>query len=135
MPSISSLLNNAGLDPLGQRKDGVARSPLDVLTGIHPVRAILQIIPTGHTTLQEKTIFHAHVVQVIAIEELQQRLNATQKEVSVSTLSRRDRSIGARKKATNIFITSFIVDNFVLDRRATDYGHNTNFRWCSPRRI
>ncbi len=46
IPAIASALNEASMDRLGRRPDGLARSPLEVMTGILP-QAPLASLATG----------------------------------------------------------------------------------------
>lgn len=135
IPAIASALNSTGHERLGHRADGVARTPLQVMTGIRPERPILQIIPSSQNPLDAKTLPLGRAVQVMKIDELQRSLYVPHKEVTISTQTRRNNTIAANNKTANIVAPSFSVGDFVLVRRATDRGQKLLFRWCGPRQI
>ena len=135
IPAIASALNEASLDRLGRRPDGIARSPLEVMTGILPSRPVLRILPRDPNVTKEKTLSNARAAQVLAIAELQVALDKVHKEVERSVSLRRERAIAVHNKATNIITPSFAVGDFVLVRRANDRGHKLRFRWLGPCRI
>ena len=135
IPTIASVLNEASLDRLGRRPDGIARSPLEAMTGIAPNRPVLRILPNSPKLTEEKTLEYARATQVIAISELQSALDQVHKDVERSVSLRRERAIASHNKATNIVTPSFAIGDFVLVRRANDRGHKLRFRWYGPSRI
>lgn len=135
LPAIASALNEASLERLGRNSKGIARSPLEVMTGILPNRQILRILPSGPNHLKAKNIDHARALQVIHIDESQKALENIHKDVERSVSLRRDSAITAHNKATNIIQPQFTTGEFVLVRRATDRGHKLQFRWFGPCRI
>lgn len=107
IPAISSALNEARLDRLGRRPDGIPRTPLEVMTGISPNSAVLHILPNSPSSTSELILDRARAEQIIEISSLQQSLDLMHKEVERSVSLRRDRSIAAHNKATNIVSPSF----------------------------
>lgn len=132
IPSVSSALNEASLDRLGKRPDGIPFSPLEVMSGIVPNRSVHQIVPHDLAVTAGKIIDGARVAQVLAIKDLQVALDQMHKEVAISVGNRRERAIEAHNKATNIITPSLHVGDFVLVRRANDRGHKLRFRWFGP---
>lgn len=59
LPSISFSLNEATIELHGPRTDGIARSPLEVMTGIEPKRRILRVLPADINLENYKTISDA----------------------------------------------------------------------------
>lgn len=135
LPIIASALNEASLGRLGMRKDGIPLSPLEVMTGIEPKRAILRILPNNPNVTKATSLDHARAAQVIAIRTLQDDLDNVHKDVSEAVSTRRKRAIAAHNKATNIITPSFDVGDFVLVRRSNDIGHKLRFKWFGPCRI
>lgn len=135
IPTISSALNSTSLERLGHRDDGVARTPLEVMTGIRPNRPVLQITGNGHSHINAKTFPLARAAQIMHIDKLQNNLDVLHKEVAIRTQKRRDNTIAAHNRATNIVTPSFCVGDLVLVRRATDRGHKLQFKWCGPRQV
>ena len=120
IPTIASALNEASMDRLGRRPDGPARSPLEVMTGMLPKRPFLRVLPVEANHTSAKTIDRARALQLIHIEELQKTLDEVHKDVQHAVSLRREHSIAAHNKATNIISPSFTVGDFVLVRRAVD---------------
>ena len=118
IPSIASALNEASLDRLGRRENGIARTPLEVMTGIAPRRSILQILPNEPNVLQETNTEQARTVQVLEISKLQQELDYMHKDADRTVSLRRERAIAAHNKATNIVSPSFAIGDLVLVRRS-----------------
>jgi len=83
----------------------------------------------------EKTIELSRTRQVLAIDELQAALHQVHKDVEHSVSLRRERSIAAHNRATNIVTPSFQIGDFVLVRRANERGHKLRFRWYGPCRV
>ena len=135
IPAISTALNEAPLERLGRRDDGIARCPLEVMTGIRPRRHILSIVPEGANFLNGHTISHARASQLAHIEQLQTALEALHKDVSTCTSTRRAKAIEAHNRATNIMQPSFTTGDLVLVRRPVDRGHKLSFNWHGPCQI
>lgn len=135
LPAIASALNEASMERLGKRSDGIALSPLEVMTGISPSRAMLRILPTAASAINEVNISHARATQVIAITKLQAELDRMHKEVEKAVSIRRERATASHNRSTNIKSPSFQVGDFVLVRRANDLGHKLRFKWYGPCRI
>jgi len=135
IPTVASALNAASLDRLGRRPDGIARSPLEVMTGISPNNPVLHVIKQTPKVTNEKNLDLARTCQVLEIAKLQAALNEMHKAVDISVSRRREKAIAAHNKATNIVTPSFEVGDFVLVRRANDNGHKLRFRWFGPWRI
>ena len=135
IPAIASALNEASLERLGKRADGIALSPLEVMTGISPNRPLLRIIPKEPNNAISKTMEHARAAQVISIKKLQHDLNNMHKEVALAVAKRREKAIALHNKATNIVSPTFVIGDFVLVRRSNDRGHKLRFKWYGPCRI
>lgn len=135
IPSIASALNEAGLERLGRRYNGITRSPLELMTVILPNRGILRVLPKNSCFEDSKSITHARATEILSSRDLQESLNNVHKDVTRSVTDRREKSIHAHNWATNIVAPSFSVGDFVLVRRANDRGHKLRFRWYGPYRI
>lgn len=132
LPVVTSALNEAPLERLGRRADGTPRSPLEVMTGIEPRRAILRVLPQNVDAINAKTIKLARATQVININGLQDSIERMHKDVERLVTIRRERAIANHNKATNILTASFVVGDYVLVRRARDRGHKLRFMWFGP---
>lgn len=135
LPSIATALNQASLSRLGKNSNGLSRSPLEVMTGIHPQRPLLRILHSDSDFVQAQTLTHARVLQVLKIDDLQKNLEEMHKDVTKSVSIRREKSIAAHNKSTNIQNQSFAVGDFVLVRRARDRVPKLHFKWYGPCRI
>jgi len=135
LPSIAIALNQTSLGRLGRRKDGTARTPLEVMTGIEPRRPLLRILQPESKGLKAKSLDHARALQVLKIDKLQKDLEQMHKKVKKSTCLRREKSIAFHNKQTCLSVPSFSVGDFVLVRRAKDRGPKLQFRWFGPCRI
>ena len=71
VPSIATALNEAPLPRLGFRPNGIARCPLEVMTGIKPRRPILRVIPRDAFALNGLSVAHSRALQIFQIQELQ----------------------------------------------------------------
>lgn len=122
IPSISSALGEASHSHLGLREDGIARCPLEVMTGITPNHPINRNLTSKLRITDEKTMDRARLSQIISITELQTALDHVHKEVEGSVNLSSTRAIAAHNKATNIVNQSFSIGDFVLGHRAKDRG-------------
>lgn len=132
IPSIASVLNEASLDRLGKRQDGIPFCPLEVMSGIAPNRAVHQIVPRVDGLTKEKLLGSARLAQMASIQTLQIDMDRIHKQVTESVSSRRERAIELHNKATHIINPVLHVGDFVLVRRANDRGHKLRFRWFGP---
>ncbi|MEM1369509.1 MAG: RNase H-like domain-containing protein [Cyanobacteria bacterium P01_H01_bin.15] len=135
IPTIATALNEANIDRLGYRENGTARTPLEVMTGIVPLKPISQVVQASTSIMDAKVLSAGKAFQLVKIDKLQESLQAMHKEVSMLTMKRRARAISAHNKATNLISPSFAIGDFVLVRRATDRGHKLKFKWSGPKRI
>lgn len=135
LPVITSALNEAPLARLGYNPEGLARSPLEVMTGIKPRRDILRVLPQDMNPLHAKTMEHAGAIQVLKIQELHVAMDKMHKAVASSVNLRRPRSVNLHNQATNIITPSFSVGDFVVVRCAMDRGQKLCFKWYGPCRV
>ena len=78
---IQAVMNSSPLKRLGKNKDGVYRSPLEVMTGLKPVRG--NILLCGHGEVPGKYKLNStRAAQVAEIDKLQTALDAMHKEVA-----------------------------------------------------
>lgn len=83
------------------------------MTGIHPRRALLQVI-TGSPIGEDRNIDRNTTERVSKIENLQHSLAAMHKDVEGWMNARRQRTIDAHNTARNIVVPSFVVGDFVV---------------------
>ena len=133
--AVPPALNEAPLKRLGKNNDGTTRTPLQVMTGIRPRRAILRIISDVDAPNSAKTLTVARAQQIISIEKLQRSIDDLHKNVSEKITSKRRREIEAHNRSTNIVVPRFSIGDFVLVRRPHNRGHKLQFRWCGPKRV
>lgn len=110
---VASALNETPLDRLGTRDDNVARSPIEVMTGIAPLRDIHTVLPPTSLVTTTKDISHTKTLQVLDISKLQADLDHMLKDVSVCVIKEREQAISMHTCATNVATTSFVVGDFV----------------------
>lgn len=91
--AIASAINEAPLDRLDRRDDGIARSPLQAMTGIEPKRAILLLLPQAAGSNGAKTVEHSRARQVLKIKDFQAALSAMHKDVESLVTFHCDRAI------------------------------------------
>ena len=135
LPTIASALNEASPDRLGRRCDGIARSPLEVMTGIEPKRQVHHVLPSHIIQANSETVEHTRAAQTVNIRDLQAALHNIHEDVKRLVTTRREKSISKHNLATNIVSPSFTLGDLVLVRRATDRGHKLRFKWSGPCRI
>lgn len=132
---IPSVINEAPQSRLGHNPDGSTRSPLQVMTGIKPRRAILQVLPTISDTNVTQTLERTTAERICKIDEIQNSLHHMHKDVDIRISDRRRRAIEAHNAATNIVTPNFEVGDFVVICKAQRPANKLSFRWCGPRRI
>lgn len=102
------------------------------MTGLYPIRSVLRIFPNKAEQTILKISYKDRSLQVIKVHELQKTLDKNQKYVTDSVSARRDRSIEAHNKATNIISLSFATGDLVLVLRNVECGHKIKFRCFGP---
>lgn len=131
---IMTALNEAPLSRLGKSDDGIHRSPLEVFTGLKPVRSQM-IYGNSHVSSTRQVILErARGLQLIAIDEIQQSLDDMHKDVAAVS-KHRAKQIAHHNKKTNIITPNFNEGDCVLVRRAQNKGRKLSFRLMGPRRI
>ena len=131
---IQSVLNSAPLKRLGQREDGTQRTPLEVMTGIHPRRTIFKT--TRYTSNETvRIIDEARAIQILAIEDIQQTFEDMHHQVEETKSAARQAEIHKHNERTNIVQPNFHVGDYVLVRRMSKQNHKLAFRWTGPRVI
>lgn len=133
--SISYALNESILDRLGHFCDGIARSPLEVMTWVKSNRPVLKVTSVNYESIQAHLISHAREVQFISIDTLRRDLENLHKSVAVPLSRRLEHAIPAQNKATNIISPSFVFGDFAKVRRANDHTHKLRCKWFSPFRM
>eukprot|EP00171_Calliarthron_tuberculosum_P001965 IDg1965t1 len=120
LPAIATALNEASLDRLGRRPDGIAYSPLEVMTGITPKRQVLRVLPPDLIHTKAKNISHARTIQVITVKELQASLDQMHKDVQASVSKKGEKAIHRHNRATNIVYRRFLlVTSFSFAKQRT----------------
>lgn len=133
---IPSILNEAPEERLGKNQDGSVRSALQVMTGIRPRRALLQVMPGRILSdAEEISISRGDAERLAQVENLQTDLHEMHRDVSERINARRKRAIDAHNAATNIIVPSFVVGDYVIVCKPTKREHKLAFRWCGPRRV
>lgn len=79
---ILSVLNEAPETHLGRNNDGKTRSPLEVMTGIRPRRAILQVIQEHDVSITQLIVDRAKAERLCKIADLQAGLYELHKDVN-----------------------------------------------------
>lgn len=74
IPAVGIALNFTSLDRLGALDGGIARAPLEVMTGFRPTLPILQVVPFKNFVWKAKTISFARTAQTVHIERPQKKL-------------------------------------------------------------
>ena len=133
---IQSVLNHSPLERLGYRseKKNVFRTPLEVFTGIIPLRPLIRAVPPADYP-KAKSNEEIEVRKLIGIEQLQPALDAMHKEVSSMVSSSRKKGILRHNNKTNVSEANIELGDFVLVRRAQKKGHKLRFVWTGPRRV
>lgn len=132
---IPSVLNEASESRLGRNQDGTMRSPLEVMTGIRPRRAILQVIPEREGVNTPYVVERGIAERICKISDIQEALTGLHKDVKKRIDSRRLRAIESHNAATNIVTPNFEIGDFVVICKATRPAHKLSFRWCGPRKV
>ncbi len=134
-PVIQSTLNEAPLERLGPRDEGVHRSPLEVMTGLRPRRDLLYHAITRPADAEHMRLERIRAIQLLNIRELQCALDKMHKNAQTTISKNRLRQIRHHNKQTNIVAPNFTIGDFVLVRSPQKKGHKMQFRWIGPRRI
>lgn len=135
--SMQSILNQSPIKRLGRRGGelaGVFRTPLEVFTGIIPVRPLLRALPLS----KHDTCFSTDASRVRSIAKVDQVLEALDqmhRELAASIGAARRRQIEDHNKRCGVKPVNFGKGDFVLVRRAQKKGHKLAFRWRGPRRV
>ena len=131
--AIQVILNSSPSSRLGRRQDGTFRTPLEVMTGIRPVRQPLKV-EKGKTG-ENMSLTTEKALQLLQVEELQKAFYYMHKEVYERVTKNRLKEISWHNSKTNVISPKFEVGDFVLVRRGAKSGHKLTFRWVGPRRI
>ena len=132
---IQTSLNEAPLARLGTRGDGTYHTPLKVITGLKPARAMLQTSQIGEAQCEVKNIEKPKAMQMLDIDGLQRVFEEMHKYVAEKVTKNRARQIKHYNKKTNLIVPEFGLGDFVLVRRAQNKGHKQSFRWVGPWRV
>lgn len=87
IPAVATELIAGSLDRVGCRADGIARTPLVVMTGRRPNHRVLQVVPSETSPLQARTVPLARAQQVLNIYKLQMDLNNLQSRLRHDSIS------------------------------------------------
>lgn len=68
VPVNATALNSGNLEQLGRRPNGIARTSLEVMTGIQPDKPILQVMPKGLSIDDPITIDLIRAAQIMNVE-------------------------------------------------------------------
>lgn len=128
-------LNSSNLERLGWTPNGMARTPLKVITGINPGKRILQVMRNDLSLCTLLTMELIPAAEIMNFERLQPDLTARHKDVQVCANIHRKKALEVHNKITNIVTHNFSTGYFVLFRRGTDRGHKLHVKWVGPSRI
>jgi len=128
-------VNAAPIVRLGHNPDGELRTPLEAMTGRKPTHALHRIVPDEKRPDISTDIQQARLEQVTNIDSTIESLEALHKDVERRAAARREQSINAHNRATNIVSIKFAVGDFVLVRVPKTGGHKCAFKWQGPRRV
>lgn len=98
--AIMTDLNEAPLKRLGTVEDGTYRTPLEVMTGLKPVRSQLEIISREGKASKKSSLEQARVLQLLKIEELHNVFGSMHKETEGKVRANRKRQIQQQNKKT-----------------------------------
>ena len=135
--TMQCVLNQAPLKRLGLRdkkEKSVYRCPLEVFTGIIPIRPLLRAlpIPKYDTAVSEDD---ARIKQIIQIDNLQCALLGMHRDVREKIDAARQRRIDWHNTKTNVAKMTFMKGDFVLVRRSKPNKLKLGFQWKGPKRI
>lgn len=132
--TVITALNESPLPRLGKRDHATFWTPLEVFTGLKPVRS--QMLYTAeyknvglHSGADEVSLDRVRALQVMNIELLQIGFDAMHNNVRDKVAKNR------RNKKTNLVPPNFSWGDFVLVRSSQDKGHKLSFRWLGPKKI
>ncbi len=94
------MLNESPLQRLGTGHEGNYRTPLEVLKGLKPHRALISTFPV-HKTVKER-ITNTRARQLINVEQTQAVMNAMHRDVADRLSKMRARAIALHNKKTNL---------------------------------
>lgn len=131
---LTSVINEAPTLRPGKRKYGLARSPLEVMTGLRLRRAVLRS-PDATITSPSFEIDRIRAEQLVEVEKLLTTITEMHKHTGEAVSNNLLKQLRAHNKKTNIIQPNFSPGDFVLVCRAQKEGHKLSFRWIGPRRI
>lgn len=118
--SVMTVLNSTVLPRLGQRTDGISKSPLEVMTGISPTRKVLHVFPPDVPSTVYHCLRRARAACIASIDDLKNALEHMYRDVGRTDRLRRKTSIAEHTSATSIVAISIGIGDFVLVYRAID---------------
>ena len=121
---VQAAINDAPVRRLGSRGDGTLRTPLEIMTGIRPVRHPRAIKPAVTSAASPEILTN-----------LQDALVEVHKDVKLRCEKERQRQRKAHNKKTNVYAANFCVGDFVMVRRAQNKGHKLASKWIGPLEI
>lgn len=130
---IPSIINNAFESRLGRIPDG--STPLQMMTGINPLRTILQILSAVGNTSVALTFECTIAERTCGIHPIQRSIHEKDKDVFRRVTDRHFRAIDQHNAAINIVTFSFEVGDVVVNCKAQRPVHKLSFRWYGPCRI
>lgn len=131
---IQTVLIEAPLKRLGSRDGGTFRTPLEVMTGIKPLRSVYISAKFANSEALHRMIEKTRAIQTMEICNLQNALQEMHKDVGTRVSKNREQQIRRQKKQTNIVSPSFEMGDFVLVRTQKK-GHKQSFKCPGPNRI
>jgi len=114
--AVQGVLNQSPTPTLGLRnKDakGVYRTPLEVFSGIKPIRPLIRALPV-EKYVEVSTKDEARARALVGVEELQEAIRNMHQEVKGLTSASRKRHVDRHNRRTNVHGTGFAKGDFVL---------------------